>query len=318
MKRRILSALQQGIHVALENKGLKLLSILLAILLFAFSRQPISDVRINEVPVEFRGIPPGVEIVGDQGQLVSVRLQGPRDIVRSLNANQISVTANLSNKEPGDRIAQLHPDDVSRPEHVQVLQILPPSIRLHLERTAVKSVKVEAKTLGRVAEGWEIYDMRSVPPRIEIEGPESHIEKAEFVSTETINLTGRKSSFEEVVDVETPTTSLRVKTRERIRLFIDIGERRTTRYFPEVGVEWPDRGPGDKLITRAVALELHGPASILNTLSAREIEVKLLTNNLPGNIISAAPNVVLPDRCLPHVKVKQILPAEIKFKKVKN
>src|SRR4029450_2992989 len=74
-----------------ENLGLKLLALGLATLLFAVSRQPLSDVRLERVPLEFRGIAPGLEITGEVGHTVNVRLRGPRDVVRGLMPNQIAV-----------------------------------------------------------------------------------------------------------------------------------------------------------------------------------------------------------------------------------
>src|SRR5437868_11709516 len=78
-------------HYHIENKGLKLLALLIAFLLFIASRQPISDVRLVGVPLEFRGIKQGLEISGDVSQTVSVRLRGPQDVMRNIMPNQLAV-----------------------------------------------------------------------------------------------------------------------------------------------------------------------------------------------------------------------------------
>src|SRR5215510_16017523 len=96
---------------ARRKQGLKALSLLLAVLLFIVSRQPIIDLRLVGVPIEYRGLSPGVKIVGSAEQTVSVRLSGPRDIVRSLTPNQLLVIADLSGKEPGERVVQLKMDE---------------------------------------------------------------------------------------------------------------------------------------------------------------------------------------------------------------
>src|ERR1044072_3823393 len=82
-------------HYHIENKGLKLLALLIAFLLFIASRQPMSDVRLVGVPLEFRGIKEGWEISGDVSQTVSVRLHGPQDVIRNLMPNQLAVVATL-------------------------------------------------------------------------------------------------------------------------------------------------------------------------------------------------------------------------------
>src|SRR5262245_2225519 len=136
-------------HTRIENKGLKALSLGLAILLFFVSRQPITDMRLVGVPIAYRGLSPGVVIGGDTEKTVSVRLSGPRNIVRTLTPNQLLVIADLSNKEPGEKVVQLKVDESFLPDNVQVLQIEPASIRIKLEPMAKKLVKREDTFMGK-------------------------------------------------------------------------------------------------------------------------------------------------------------------------
>jgi len=163
-------------HARIENKGLKALSLLLAVLLFIVSRQPVIDLPMAGVPIEYRGLSPGVKIVGDAEQTVSLRLSGPRDIVRSLTPNQLLVIADLSGKEPGERVVQLRVDESFLPDNVKVMQIEPSSIRIKLEPSVTKQARVEAPFTGRIAEGREIYGVELYPREVEIEGPQSIVE----------------------------------------------------------------------------------------------------------------------------------------------
>jgi hypothetical protein len=87
-------------YYRIENPGLKLFALFLASLLFVISRQPLSDVRLVGVQLEYRGLAQGLEISGDMNQSVSVRLRGPRDVVRNIMPNQIAVVADLATKSP--------------------------------------------------------------------------------------------------------------------------------------------------------------------------------------------------------------------------
>jgi hypothetical protein len=136
-------------HYRIENKGLKLLALLVAFLLFAVSRPPTRDVLLVGVPLEFRGLAPGMEIGGDVAQTVSVRLRGPQDVVRSILPSQIAVTADLSDKEPGERVVQLKAADVSRPDRVEVLRIEPASIKLRIEPTTGKPSRSRRASWGK-------------------------------------------------------------------------------------------------------------------------------------------------------------------------
>jgi YbbR domain-containing protein len=300
-------------HTRIENKGLKALSLLLAILLFVVSRQPVIDMRMVGVPIEYRGLSPGVKIVGDPEQTVSLRLSGPRDIVRSLTPNQLLVIADLSGKEPGERSVQLKVDESFLPDNVEVMQIEPPSIKIKLEPNITKLVRVEAKFVGKVTEGREIYtDRVEIKPReIEIEGPRSIVDTIDRVWTEPVSLDGREADFYASVEVEIPQDSLRVKTPGRIGLSVKIGEERQSRRFANAPVLWIDKGATGLLLTKTVRLEVFGPKSAIEALRVDDLRVEVETASLPLDATSVTPQVRLPA----NIEVRNIIPTKVKVKR---
>ncbi len=315
MNRRWPSRMSQKLrHTRIENKGLKLLSLLLAILLFVVSRQPVSDVRLVGVPIEYRGLSAGVEISGAVEQTVSVRLSGPRDLVRGLPSNQVLVVADLSNKEPGERTAQLKADESSLPENIKVLQIEPASIRIKLEPTVRKRVKVEAQFMGQVEDGYEFYRARLTPDEVEIEGPQSQVNKLGRLMTEAVNLAGRKASFPTSVEVETPHDSLRVKAPGSLNLSVEIGEARGLRRFVNVPLQWVDKVPNERPAPKTVEVELYGPKSAINALRADDLRVELKTAGLPPGVESVAPQVHLPANADKEIEIRNIIPGKVKLK----
>lgn len=299
-------------YVEVENKGLLVMAILLSILLFAVSRQPISDVKLFNVPLEYRGQRPDVEISGEITQTVSVRVRGPRDLVRSLTPTQLSVIADLTNKEAGERVVQLRPDDVSLPDNgIQVMQVEPASLRLVLEPKIRKQVTVEAQYSGQLAEGVEFYSAQLQPPMVEIEGAQSHLGKVNRVLTETVNLNGRDSSFSVAVDVETPHPSLRVLTPDPVKLFVEIGERRSFKRFANVPVQWLNPSPGRALLTKTVAVELYGPNSAVDAIQEKDLRVEITAD---PETTTAVPKIILPANADPRIGIRSIIPNEVKLK----
>lgn len=297
-------------HARVENKGLKALSLLLAILLFIVSRQPVIDLRLVGVPIEYRGLSPGVKIVGAAEQAVSVRLSGPRDIVRSLSPNQLLVIAELSGKEPGERVVQLKMDEGFLPDNVKVMQIEPASIKIKLEPNLTKRLRVEAQLSGKVAEGREIYGVELHPSEVEIEGPQSVVSKMERVLTEKVSLDGRDADFQTSVEVEIPQDS-RVKTSGRIELSAKIGEERLLRRFAAAPVQWIDKGAAGSLLTKTVRLEVFGPKSVVESLRAGDLRVEVKTAGLPPSVNSLTPQVQLPAS----IEIRNIIPKEVKVKR---
>lgn len=300
-------------HTRVENKGLKALSLLLAILLFVVSRQPVIDMRMVGVPIEYRGLSPGVKIVGDPEQTVSLRLSGPRDVVRSLTPNQLLVIADLSGKEPGERSVQLKVDESFLPDNVEVLQIEPPNIKIKLEPNVTKLVRVEANFVGRVVEGREMYSDRVeiYPKEIEIEGPRSIVDTIESVKTEPVSLNERAADFHASVGVDIPEDSLRVITPGGIDLSVKIGEARRSRRFADAPVHWIDKSPTGVLLTKTVWLEVYGPKSLIEALREEDLRVEVETGSLPPEKTSLTPQVRLPA----NIEVRNIIPGEVKVRR---
>jgi YbbR domain-containing protein len=301
-------------RINVENKGLKLLSLLLAIFLFAVSRQPKSDIRLIDLPLQFSDTLPGVEISGVVDRQVSVQLRGPRDLIRSLTPNQISVVANVSNKEPGDRVVQLRPSDVQCPDGIEVRQIEPASIRLRLEPTQRKSIKIEPHFMGELAPGREIYQVTVDPPTIMLEGPQTQIEKVNQVLTESINLHGRKSNFFTTVDLETPHTSVRFLTQGPFKLSVEIGEKRRNRRIKDLPVLLLNQTADFRLFPKTVEVELYGPESAIERLAASDLHVEILIDPSTTDFQLIQPQVRLPAGVDKNIRAKTI-PPEVRVKR---
>jgi YbbR domain-containing protein len=315
MKAAFLSRTYQRLrHAHVDNLGLKLLSLGVAILLFVVSRQPVSDVHLHGAPIEYRGVRPGLEISGELDQTASLRLRGPRDVVRNLLSNQLSVIADLTNKEPGERVVQLRLDDESLPDNTRVLQIEPASIKLRLEPTERKRVTVEPQYLGQLPEGMEIHGVQINPPAMEIEGPQSSIKKTDYLLTESISLSGRRENFSVTVEVETPNDSLRVIEPRTVNLSIEIGERRATRKFANIPVHWLDQPASGRLSTKSVEVELFGPQSMIESLRPEDLRVELKTADVKAGG-AAQPQIRFPNHVGQQIQIKHIFPKEVQVSK---
>lgn len=300
-----------------KSAGLKLLSLLLAFILFLISRQPFSDMRLVGVPVEFTGLQQGMEIVGDENvtPTVSVRLRGPRDVVRGLLPNQLAVTANLSNKEPGERVVQLKPQNVLVPDGIEVMQIEPANIRLQLEHTSQKMVQVEPQFLGTPPDNFEIYQVQIEPPLLGIEGPQSYLANLTQVKTESINLREQRHSFKTTLDVELPQPSLRVINRASVTLTVELGERRTSRTLNDLPIQMMGASGSLRASTKVVSVTLFGPQSVVENLHANDVRVEANLAELPVNSDTLPVRLRLPGNLTKQVEIKSLNPSSITIKR---
>ena len=210
----------------LQNKKLKFLSIGLAFLLFAVSRQPQRDVMVVGVPLEYINIPAGLEITGNFPTTVNLRLRGAKDVVRNVTVNQLEVVADLSEKSVGERVIQLKASDVLRPEKVEVRRIDPPSIELKIEATIRKTISIEPQIAGVPNNNFELNKLTPIPATIEIEGPESKVNQVAKLRTESILIEGKQANFESKVEVETMEQGVRLVNQGAIKVLVEIRPRK--------------------------------------------------------------------------------------------
>lgn len=295
-----------------DNRWLKILSLVLAILLFRFSNQPVSVVRITGVPIEFQGLPVGMEIVHIDSPVVSLQVRGPQNMVTGLTPNQISVTANLADKDQGERVAQLQTANVKLPDRIEILSISPTFIRLRLERTISRNVRVIPMTEGQLPPGLEVYETSIQPETILVEGPQRDLERVTHFSTETINLDRLSSSYKSEVDVEVP-TPMRFKDDQNVELSIIIGEKRQKRLFI-IPVSIRDDQSATKRITpRRVEVELFGPASLIKQIESSDITAEISLNGTLRSETLIAPVIKIPDRFQNQISISAIKPANLRI-----
>ncbi|HYE75792.1 MAG TPA: CdaR family protein [Blastocatellia bacterium] len=301
-------------HFHIENKGLKLLSLLLAFLLFIVSRQPQREVLLIGVPVVYANLSSGLEISGEVPATVNVRLQGPQDVVRSILPNQIEVLADLSNKAPGHRVVQLKPTD-SGPREVKVLRIEPSTIELQIEVTQRKRVQAEVPMMGQVAPGFEKYGYSVEPPTVEIEGPQSKINSVTSVLTESVSLDSRRESFQTSVDIDLHKLGVRLVQPTSLRVSVEIGEQRIERVFSDVPINLSNLPPRVHFTPQKVDVRLRGPQSLINSINAQNIKVEIPTSGLIDQAEVVTPQVSLPAERSAKIEVVEVSPKQVKVKR---
>src|SRR5262249_60681591 len=102
-------------HWILQNWFLKVVSLLLATLLWAaVSNQASSEIGLD-VPLEYRNIPSKMEVTGDMTNTVHVRLRGSSNVIKDVTAKDLSTTTNLNMPTPPERAVALAAKNVSAP-----------------------------------------------------------------------------------------------------------------------------------------------------------------------------------------------------------
>jgi len=181
-------------NLLLRNLQLKVVSLTLAVLLWiALNGEPKSEVGLK-VPLEFRNSPKGVEVLGETNT-VDIRLSASSSIAKRIDASDVTASVDLSKWTPGERTYSLAESNLTVPIGVAVTKITPNKIRLRFEPTEHKTVRIHPRILGKPAEGHMVTAIVCQPDKAELEGPASHLTALESVSTDSLDISGRSSTF---------------------------------------------------------------------------------------------------------------------------
>jgi len=209
-------------HWITNNWLLKIVSLFLATLLWAtVSNQASSEIGLD-VPLEYRNIPPQMEITGDMTNTVQVRLRGSSNVIKDITATDVATTIDLSNMAVGEKIVALSPHNVKVPFGAEVIRVNPSSVRFTLERTVVKTVPVVPTIFGQPADGYERGQVLISPEGVAVEGPESRVNTLSSIATVPVHIDGRKAPIEQTVDLDVSDPQVRLQRPAPVKVKIEI------------------------------------------------------------------------------------------------
>ena len=209
-------------HWILQNWFLKVVSLLLATLLWAaVSNQASSEIGLD-VPLEYRNIPSQLEITGDMTNTIQVRLRGSSSVIKGITAKDVSTTIDLGKMRTGEKIVALSPQNVQVPFGAEVIRVNPSTVRFTLERTVTKTVDIAPTLAGQPTNGFEVGQVFVNPNTVEVEGPESRVDMLSSIATTPIRLDRKQSSFEQTADLDVPDPQIRLQHPSAVNVKIEI------------------------------------------------------------------------------------------------
>ncbi len=226
---------------------------------------------------------------------VDLVVTGDKSKVEQLNPNNLIVSMDLTDIEEGNREIHLTPQNISvdLPAGVKIDEIQPDKIAVKLEKIEEMDVPVRAVTEGELAEGFEIYNTRILPEKVRVRGPRSYVKSLNFVSTEKIDLSGRKNDFTaQQVPINVSTANVSLVNSASVSVTFRIGQKRVESLFFVPYIT-------EKRSGRASVL-LFGASTILEKLVAEEITV-VEDGSAPEGL-----RVVLPENIRSQVEIRAV------------
>ncbi len=179
----------------LDNLGLKILSLLLAFILWFVVFQ--GDQSVDQtLTVPLRVLPgPSFVVIEQSAHAVKLRLEGAPTALRQLMPADVVARIPIPEGRTGRFPLEVKPGHLNLPREVHVTNLAPPSVTVTVERIARKRVPIVAMLVGIPAPGYKVGEVKSKPSSIEVVGAESEVKAVHEVQTEPVDVSGAKESL---------------------------------------------------------------------------------------------------------------------------
>ena len=204
-----------------ENIGLKIAAVSLSIVLWIFvTSRGQSEISID-VSLEFKNIPQGLELVNYSAKEISLSVKGQERLIRSIKPSDIQAYIDLGKTKKGESVYYITRDDIKLPRAIDVINISPSSVKVIIEETATRTVRVRPVIVGEPERGYFVKSVGVAPQTLVIEGIRSEVGKINIIRTEPLDITGLTESVTQDVKPDLISSNIRSKTADvRVRVVI--------------------------------------------------------------------------------------------------
>ena len=185
-----------------NNAGLKIVSLVLATCAWFFVKGITSDWRtIDGVPLEVKA-KPGLTVLQTSASTVNVTVRGTREDVRQVSRQDLSAVVDLTHTNYlGPITVRLSPLSVRHSRRVQVTQIDPPEVTVNVDEMIERELPVQPQFGGEMSPNLAVERVVIQPESVKVKGPRMLLEGMTNIATLPIDVTGRRTSFRERVEL---------------------------------------------------------------------------------------------------------------------
>jgi YbbR domain-containing protein len=172
-----------------RNLAWKLLSLVIAVLLWvAVAREPEVATSLS-VPVDFKNMKDDLDIDGNLPDRVRLEVRGPSGSLTRDNLSAVAVVLDLSDAQAGERTYSIRGRNLNLPAGVVFYRAVPSQLTLHFDQLIVKEEPVQPIYTNRPA-GYRIASQQLDPAVVRIRGSQDRVQVIHQVKTDPVDLRG--------------------------------------------------------------------------------------------------------------------------------
>jgi YbbR domain-containing protein len=292
----------------LHNLPAKLLSLFFAIVLWTVViGERKAQMQLN-VPLALVNIPEQTVVVSDVPGNISVTVQGPRTLLRSLPGRDIRKNVDLKDMGKGWTTVRILPDSIPMPRGVEVIRVTPSSLDIKLERAVEKAVPVVPQMTGEPPGGYRIKDIVVEPLKVTLRGGERELGGIGSVKTNAVSLEKGPADLEERVGLELEGLHPSEVSPPTVTVRVDFEPIIVEKSWKDIKVKPPAVvAQRVKLVPEKVEVVLQGPMVVLEGLKGEEIKASIELKDMEPGVYRLKPAFSIPK----DVRLLKVVPDEI-------
>ena len=207
-----------------QNLGWKLLSLGIAVVLWALVASEPELSTFALVGVEYKNLPDGLEISSDLVSSLRLELRGPSGALRGLGegGTRPEVILDMSGVEPGERTFEIGAGNVKLPRGVRLVGAMPPAVRFRFEHSDTRTVPIKPRFTNDENNGYVVAQAAVSPKTVEIAGPASRVAKVSAALADEIAVPARAGKFEYQVNAYLEDSQVRFVAVPRVTVTVTV------------------------------------------------------------------------------------------------
>lgn len=300
-------------RIPVGNLFLLLSAIILAVLLwFWVGAEERSEIIVG-VPLEYRNLPKGYELLADRELLTKVNIwvRGSTATIKRLRPEEISVWVDLQKMKPGEKSFELTQDHVLVPFGFSVLRISPSQIKLRLEKVVNRMVPVVPRLEGEPPVGYAVTESNVTPPQVEIVGPQSAVSSVRQANTDSIDVSRFTENHVEKVNVGVDNPAVRLGTVKQVTILLHVSEIEDVLTLRNIPVAISGTTRIVRFSPRFVRVDLRAPKRILSDISENQFKAVLELEALKPGVYELTPRIVYEPDQKKKLTIEKVIPERI-------
>jgi len=177
------------IQLLTRNWGWKLLSLLIAVVLWiSVAREPEVATSLA-VPVDFKNMRDDLDIDGNLPDRVRLEVRGPSGRLTRDNLSTAAVVLDLADAEPGERTFSIRGRNLNLPSGVVFYRAVPSQLTLRFDRLIFKDEPIQPVYVNKPS-GYRIASQHFSVTQVRIRGSQDRVRAVNQVRTDPIDLSG--------------------------------------------------------------------------------------------------------------------------------